>query len=92
MTTLTADQMARVKATAPVLAEHGATIAKHFYRRMFDRHPELKNIFNQTRQKTGNQPETLARAVWLYAANIDNLGALGSEVSRIAYRVSRIVT
>ncbi|WP_144144551.1 NO-inducible flavohemoprotein [Paraburkholderia sp. BCC1884] len=84
MTTLTADQIARVKATVPVLAEHGATITRHFYKRMFAHHPELKNVFNQTHQKSGSQPETLARAVYAYAANIDNLGALGPTVTRIA--------
>jgi len=84
MTALTADQIARVKATVPVLAEHGTTITKHFYKRMFAHHPELKNLFNQTHQQSGNQPETLARAVYAYAANIDNLGALGPAVSRIA--------
>ncbi|HEX7934594.1 MAG TPA: NO-inducible flavohemoprotein [Paraburkholderia sp.] len=84
MTALTADQIARVKATVPVLAEHGTTITKHFYKRMFAHHPELKNLFNQTHQQSGNQPETLARAVYAYAANIDNLGALGPTVSRIA--------
>ena len=47
---------------------------------MFARHPELKNLFNQTHQKTGSQPETLAKAVYAYAANIDNLGALGGAV------------
>lgn len=86
MTQITADQMARVKATAPVLAEHGGTITKHFYERMFGRHPELKHLFNQTHQKTGSQPETLAKAVYAYAANIDNLGALGGAVSRIAHK------
>ncbi|WP_028216118.1 NO-inducible flavohemoprotein [Paraburkholderia oxyphila] len=84
MTALTADQIARVKATAPVFAEHGTTITKHFYKRMFNAHPELKNLFNQTHQQSGSQPETLARAVYAYAANIDNLGALGGAVSHIA--------
>lgn len=86
MTALTADQMALVKATAPVFAEHGATITKHFYQRMFAAHPELKNVFNQTHQKSGSQPETLARAVYAYAANIDNLGALGGAVTHIAHK------
>ncbi|WP_179401873.1 NO-inducible flavohemoprotein [Burkholderia guangdongensis] len=86
MTQMTTDQMARVKATAPVLAEHGATITKHFYQRMFNRHPELKNLFNQTHQATGSQQQTLARAVYAYAANIDNLGALGGAVTRIAHK------
>ncbi|PMS34474.1 nitric oxide dioxygenase [Trinickia symbiotica] len=81
---LTADQIARVKATAPVFAEHGATITKHFYRRMFANRPELRNLFNQTHQASGSQAETLAHAVYAYAANIDNLAALGTAVGRIA--------
>ena len=81
---LTADQIARVKATAPVFAQHGATITKHFYRRMFANRPELRNLFNQTHQASGSQADTLAHAVYAYAANIDNLGALGSAVGRIA--------
>ena len=83
-TPLTADQIARVKATAPVFAQHGATITKHFYRRMFANRPELRNLFNQTHQTSGTQADTLAHAVYAYAANIDNLGALGSAVGRIA--------
>ena len=86
MTTLTADQIARVKATAPVLAEHGATITQHFYKRMFSNHPELKNVFNQAHQQSGSQPQALARAVYAYAANIDNLGALASAVTNIAHK------
>jgi nitric oxide dioxygenase len=86
MTTLTADQIARVKATAPVLAEYGTTITKHFYKRMFANHPELKNVFNQAHQQSGSQPEALARAVYAYAANIDNLGVLGGAVAHIAHK------
>ena len=60
MTALTADQIARVKATAPVLAEHGVTITKHFYKRMFTHHPELKNVSNQAHQQSASQPQALA--------------------------------
>jgi nitric oxide dioxygenase len=80
---LTPAQIQKVKSTAPVLAQHGATITRHFYQRMFKHHPELKNVFNQTNQKSGNQAETLARAVWAYAAHIDDLGALGPAVAHI---------
>ena len=84
MTVLTADQIARVKASVPVLAEHGATITKYFYARMLSNHPELKNIFNQAHQQSSSQPEALARAVHAYAANIDNLGALSHAIAHIA--------
>jgi hemoglobin-like flavoprotein len=83
---LTADQITRVKATAPVFAEHGAVITKHFYQRMFKYRPELRNLFNQTHQANGSQSDVLARAVYAYAANIDNLGALGSAVGRITQK------
>ncbi|KAJ9655941.1 Nitric oxide oxidoreductase [Neophaeococcomyces mojaviensis] len=75
-----------VKSTAPVLAEHGVAITSHFYKRMLDNHPELKNIFNTAHQSTGAQPAALAHAVWAYAVNIDNLGALGKAVSRIGHK------
>ncbi|OQV04029.1 hypothetical protein CLAIMM_08979 [Cladophialophora immunda] len=75
-----------VKSTAPVLAEHGVAITSHFYKRMLSNHPELRNIFNSAHQSTGTQPAALAQAVWAYAANIDNLGALTSAVSRIAHK------
>ncbi|MGI9273995.1 MAG: NO-inducible flavohemoprotein [Endozoicomonas sp.] len=75
-----------VKATAPVLAEHGETITRHFYQQMFSKNPELLNIFNATNQKTGRQQAALANAVYAYAANIDNLGALTAAVQRIAHK------
>ncbi|ELU10355.1 hypothetical protein CAPTEDRAFT_60954, partial [Capitella teleta] len=75
-----------VKATAPVLAEHGETITRHFYQQMFSQNPELLNIFNATNQKTGRQQAALANAVYAYAANIDNLGVLTAAVQRIAHK------
>ncbi len=75
-----------VKATAPLLAEHGEIIAQHFYRQLFNQHPELLNIFNVTNQKTGRQQAALASAVWAYAAHIDNLDALTGAVKRIAWK------
>ncbi len=83
---LSQQQMDIVKATAPVLETRGIDITTHFYKRMLGAHPELKNIFNIVHQDTGAQPAALAHAVWAYAANIDNLGALKSAVSRIGQR------
>ncbi|KAK6371478.1 uncharacterized protein PV06_01487 [Exophiala oligosperma] len=83
---LSEEHQAIVKSTAPVLAEHGVAITSHFYKRMLNNHPELRNIFNSAHQSTGTQPAALAHAVWAYAANIDNLGALTSAVSRIGHK------
>ncbi|WP_374729675.1 globin domain-containing protein, partial [Caballeronia choica] len=62
------------------------TVVTRFYRRLFEHHPELRNLFNHANQRSGGQSEALAHAVWAYASNIDNLGALGPAVRRISQK------
>ena len=83
---LTPSTIATIKATAPVLAEHGYSIIDRFYERLFVAHPELKNVFNVRHQESGEQQRALAAAVYAYATNIDNLGALEQTVTRIAHK------
>jgi len=83
---LTPATTATVKATAPVLAEHGFAIVSRFYQRMLGAHPELKNIFNLRHQERGEQQRALAAAVLAYATHIDDLAALGPAVARIAHK------
>ncbi len=73
-----------VKATAPVLAEHGPTIVQRFYEHLLLAHPELKNLFNVAHQQQGQQQEALARAVYAYAANIDDPQSLTAVLKGIA--------
>ncbi|SIS42592.1 NO-inducible flavohemoprotein [Salimicrobium flavidum] len=73
-----------IKSTVPVLAEHGEAITTHFYKRMFEDHPELKNMFNMTHQKVGKQPRALANAVYAAAQNIDDLSAIAPAAETIA--------
>ncbi len=73
-----------VKTTAPVLAEHGTAIIKRFYEHLFQAHPELKNLFNIAHQQQGQQQEALARAVYAYAANIENPQSLAAVLRGIA--------
>ncbi|WP_257265319.1 globin domain-containing protein [Endozoicomonas sp. ONNA2] len=75
-----------VKATAPVLEEHGETITRHFYQQMLSQNPELLNTFNATNLKTGRQQAALANAIYAYASNIDNPGALTRDIQRIAHK------
>ena len=75
-----------VKSTAPVLQEHGETLTKHFYKRMFTNNPEVKTLFNPAHQAAGLQQKALAGAICAYAANIDNLDALGGAVELIAQK------
>lgn len=75
-----------IDASVPVLREHGVTITTTFYRNMFAEHPELTNLFNMGNQASGVQQQSLAAAVFAYAANIDNAGALGPVVNRIVHK------
>ena len=75
-----------VKATAPVVAEHAEAITRRFYTLMFAANPEVQAYFNQAHQHSGGQQRALAGAICAYAANIDNLGALGAAVELIAQK------
>ncbi len=79
-------QKSLVLATVPVLRESGVALTTYFYQRMLKHNPELKNVFNQSHQKTGNQPQALAMAVLAYAENINDPSVLLSVVERIAHK------
>ncbi|KAF2204540.1 globin-like protein [Delitschia confertaspora ATCC 74209] len=83
---LTPSQVSIIKATVPVLAEHGNTITTRFYRSMLEANPDLKNVFNLTHQVTGHQPSALAHALYAYASNIDALGNLSAAVELICHK------
>jgi nitric oxide dioxygenase len=72
-----------IDASVPVLREHGLAITTTFYRNLFVAHPELSNLFNMGNQASGAQQQSLASAVFAYAANIDNPAALGPVINRI---------
>lgn len=83
MSTLTASETNLVLATVPILEKGGEQLTTHFYKRMMSHNPEVRKFFNQTHQKDGSQARALARAVLLYAKNINNLDALGPVASVI---------
>lgn len=83
---LSAEARPYIEASVPVLREHGVTITRTFYKNMFEEHPELTNLFNMGNQANGAQQQSLAAAVFAYAANIDNPDALGPVVSRIVHK------
>lgn len=75
-----------VKSTIPILEQGGVAITAHFYDRMFQANPELKNVFNMSNQHTGSQRIALFEAILAYAKNIDNLAVLKTAVERIAQK------
>ncbi|AWN37229.1 NO-inducible flavohemoprotein [Methylobacterium radiodurans] len=78
--------VALIKATVPALEAHGLAITRRMYERLFE-NPEIRDLFNQSHHgETGSQPKALAQAVLAYARHIDDLGALGGAVERIAQK------
>ncbi len=70
-----------IKATAPVLKEKGEEITTAMYKTLFERNPELKELFKDAEP---DQYKKLAQAVYAYAANIDNLVVLGKGIETMA--------
>ncbi len=75
-----------VKATVPALQENGEILTRHFYKKMFERNPEVQSFFNPANQASGGQQQALAGAICAYAANIDNLAVLTGAVELIAQK------
>jgi nitric oxide dioxygenase len=75
-----------IDASVSVLREHGVTITRLFYKTMFEEHPSLTNLFNMGNQANGSQQQSLASAVFAYAANYKNEDALAPVLNRIAHK------
>jgi len=75
-----------IDASVPVLRQHGPAITRLFYKDMLDTRPELTRLFNMGNQAQGVQQQSLAAAVFAYAANIRNPSALGPVVTRIVHK------
>jgi nitric oxide dioxygenase len=85
-TPLSEQTIAIVKATVPALEQHGLTITRRMYDRLF-RTEAIRDLFNQSHHgETGSQPKALAAAVLAYARHIDNLGTLDGAVERIVQK------
>ncbi|OWP47754.1 NO-inducible flavohemoprotein [Pseudomonas nitroreducens] len=72
-----------VKATVPLLETGGETLTQHFYKMMLSEYPEVRPLFNQAHQVSGDQPRALANGVLMYARHIDELEQLGPLVAKI---------
>lgn len=83
---LDAQTIVTIKASIPALLATGPALTAHFYDRMFEHNPELKDIFNMSNQRNGNQREALFNAICAYASNIENLAALLPAVEKIAQK------
>ncbi|WP_333605080.1 globin domain-containing protein [Novosphingobium sp.] len=82
---LSEQTIAIVKATAPALQAHGVAITTRMYERLFV-NEEVKDLFDQAAQESGEQPRRLAAAILAYAQNVDKLQNLTGPVQRMVQR------
>ena len=75
-----------VKATIPLLESGGEALTRHFYDIMLGEYPEVRALFNQAHQASGEQPRALANGILQYARHIDRLEALGPLVGQIVHK------
>lgn len=85
MPSLSEPTVAIVKSTAPALRQHGLAITTRMYERLFV-NDEVKAMFDQAAQESGEQPRRLAAAILAYAENIDRLDVLSNAVARMVER------
>lgn len=85
MRTVSQQTIEIVKSTAPALEKHGVAITTRMYERLFE-NAEVKAMFDEAAQRSGEQPKRLAGAILAYAKNIDKLEVLGPAVQRMVAR------
>jgi nitric oxide dioxygenase len=80
---LTEKTIALIKATLPVMQEHGEAIAAKTYELLFKHYPQTHPLFSKA---PANQPKILARSVILYSEHIDNLAVISPILDKIAQK------
>lgn len=85
MRTASAQAIAIVKSTAPLIEKHGVEITTAMYARLFQ-NKEVEAMFDRAAQESGEQPRRLANAILAYSKNIDKLDALTAAVERMVQR------
>lgn len=83
---LTYQQTKIVKATIPILQDHGEELASTFYRTMIHDHPKLNNYFNTANQANGRQPRALTSVILHFAKNISDIGEIIPKLERVCQK------
>lgn len=72
-----------VTACVPALEAHGIDITREMYKRLLS-NAEIRDLFNMSHQKDGEQPKALAFSVLAYARHIQDPAPLKAMIERIA--------
>ncbi|MGI4826730.1 MAG: globin domain-containing protein [Janthinobacterium lividum] len=83
---MTEAQKQLVHSTLPSLHQHGDAIAQLFYERMFEAHPDIREMFSGDDQQSGAQAKRLAGYIISYAGHLDRLDLLGPAMTNVSRR------
>jgi nitric oxide dioxygenase len=78
------EQKKLLQSTVGTAREHSKQITDKFYSTLFKDHPEFRNFFNQTNQKTGKQPAALAETIFHFIEHLDNLEVMKPQMTRLS--------
>ena len=78
---LSLETIAAVKETIPLINQESENVTTRMYEILFSKYPETKPLFDNADK---DQHKKLAGAIAAFAGNIDNLGALGAAVEKMA--------
>lgn len=72
-----------LKASIPLILEHGEQITAKMYTILFERYPQTKPLFARAPK---NQHEILAHSIITYCKHVDNLPMIWEELEKIAIK------
>ncbi|MCK9372224.1 MAG: globin domain-containing protein [Sulfuricurvum sp.] len=78
---LSLETITAIKETIPLVSQEAENVTTRMYEILFSKYPETKPLFANA---TSDQHKKLAGAIAAFAGNIDNLGALGNAVEKMA--------
>lgn len=78
---LSVETIVSIKETIPLINQEAENVTTRMYEILFSKYPETKPLFENAES---DQHKKLAGAIAAFAGNIDNLGALGNAVEKMA--------
>lgn len=78
---LSQETITAIKETIPLINQEAENVTTRMYEILFSKYPETKPLFANAQS---DQHKKLAGAIAAFAGNIDNLGALGNAVEKMA--------
>ncbi|KFA71687.1 hypothetical protein S40288_09533 [Stachybotrys chartarum IBT 40288] len=80
---LTYKESQLVRASVPVLREHGEAVSRLCYSNLLTAHPELNNLFNPANQRNGRQPRAFTAVILAFASHINHTSELVPRLERM---------